>query len=95
MPEIAVEGQNLEVVEEFNLLGVIITSDLKWKANTGYITKKAYKRLWMIRRLKNLGLNTRNLVKIFTTQIRSVLEYGSVTWHAMLTRNESKSNERV
>ena len=49
----------------------------------------------MIRRLKNLGLNTRSLVKIFTTQIRSVLEYGSVTWHAMLTRNESKSIERV
>ena len=41
MPEIAVDGQNLEVVEEFNLLGVIITSDLKWEANTDYITKKA------------------------------------------------------
>ena len=41
MTEIAVEGKNLEVVEEFNLLGVIITSDLKWEANTDYITKKA------------------------------------------------------
>ena len=41
MPKIAVEGQNLEVVEEFNLLGVIFTSDLKWKANTDFITKKA------------------------------------------------------
>ena len=83
MPEIAVDGQNLEVVEEFNLLGVIITSDLKWEANTDYISLQAYKRLWMIRRLKNLGLNTRSLVKIFTTQIRSVLDYGSVTWHAL------------
>ena len=95
MPEIAVDGQNLEVVEEFNLLGVIITSDVKWEANTDYISLQAYNRLWMIRRLKNLGLNTRSLVKIFTTQIRSVLDYGSVTWHAMLTRNESKSIERV
>ena len=95
LPEIVVEGQHLEVVEQFKLLGVIITSDLKWEANTDYITKKAYKRLWMLRRLKNLGLKTDSLVKIYTSQIRSVLEYGSVTWHAMLTKNESKSIERV
>ena len=49
----------------------------------------------MLRRLKNLGLKTDSLVKIYTSQIRSVLEYGSVTWHAMLTKNESKSIERV
>ena len=95
MPEIAVDGKNLEVVEEFKLLGVMISSNLKWEANTDYITKKAYKRLWMIRRLKNLGMNTKSLVKVFTTQIRSVLEFGAVTWHPMLTKENSNSIERV
>ena len=95
MPEISVDGEHLEVVEEFKLLGVMISSNLKWEANTEYITKKAYKRLWMIRRLKNLGMNIKSLVKVFTTQIRSVLEFGAVTWHPMLTIQNSKSIERV
>ena len=95
MPEIVVDNENLEVVEEFKLLGVMITSDLKWETNTEYITKKAYKRLWMIRRLKNLGMNTKSLVKIFTTQIRSVLEFGAVTWHPMLTKENSNAIERL
>ena len=95
MPEIAVDGENLEVVEEFKLLGVMISSNLKWETNTDYITNKAYKRLWMIRRLKNLGMNSKSLVKVFTTQIRSLLEFGAVTWHPMLTIENSKSIERV
>ena len=95
MPNIEVDGQNLDVVEEFKLLGVMISSNLKWQANTDYITKKAFSRLWMIRRLKNLGLNLSSLVKVFTTQVRSVLEFGAVTWHPMLTTANSKSIERV
>ena len=93
MPEIKVrdEIQNIEVVEEFKLLGVKITSDLKWDANTISITKKAYQRLWMLRRLKNLGLKTSSLVNVYTSQIRSLLEFGAVTWHSMLTIE----NERV
>ena len=97
MPEIRVkdESQNIEVVEEFKLLGVVVTSDLKWDANTNAITKKAYKRLWMIRRLKNLGLKSSSLVEIYTSQVRSLLEFGAVTWHSMLTKENEKSIERV
>ena len=97
MPEIKVkdELQNIEVVEEFKLLGVMVTSDLKWDANTNAITKKAYKRLWMVRRLKNLGLKTSKLVEVYTSQIRSLLEFGAVTWHSMLTKENERSIERV
>ena len=95
LPEIQVDGRNLEVVEEYKLLGVMITSDLKWDTNTEHITKKAFSRLWMIRRLKNLGLKTESLLQIYKTQVRSLLEYGAVTWHSMLTDDNSKSIERV
>ena len=97
MPEIMVkdELQNIEVVEEFKLLGVWITSDLKWDANTNAITTKAYKRLWMLRRLKNLGLKTVSLVNVYTSQIRSLLEFGAVTWHSMLTLENERCIERV
>ena len=95
MPEIEVEGQFLEVVDEYKLVGVMISSNLKWDENTDYITKKAYSRLWMIRRLKNLGLNTGSLLQVFTMQIRSLLEFGAVVWHSMLTDQNSRAIERV
>ena len=36
---------NLEVVSETKLLGVIITENLKWGANTEYICKRAYQKM--------------------------------------------------
>ena len=49
----------------------------------------------MLRRLKNLGLKIPSLVKIYTTQVRSLLEYGAVSWHSMLTIENEKAIERV
>ena len=95
MPEIEVGGQILEVVDEYKLVGVMISSNLKWDENTDYITKKAYSRLWMLRRLKNLGLKKTSLLQVFTMQIRSVLEFGAVVWHSMLTDQNSRAIERV
>ena len=37
MPDFKLGGFELEVVEEMKLLGVIITPDLKWTTNTGYM----------------------------------------------------------
>ena len=68
-------GDNyLEVVETFKLVGVIIRSDMKWCDNTDYICKKGYSRLWMIRRLKGLGADTKELLDVYQKQVRSVLE---------------------
>ena len=73
IPEFTLQGQMLEVVEKFKILGLIISSDLSWQANTEYIVQKANKRLWMIRRLKALGANNEDLLEIYRTQVRSVL----------------------
>ena len=41
-PELKIDGFkiDLEVVTETKLLGIILTNDLKWSANTEYICKK-------------------------------------------------------
>ena len=35
-----VDGNTFEVVDKLKLLGVQVTSDFKWTANTAYVTKK-------------------------------------------------------
>ena len=40
-----VDDEEIEVVEQAKLLGVIITDDLKWDKNTEHLVKKANARL--------------------------------------------------
>ena len=54
MPHLRLDNQEVEVVEELRLLGVIVRSDMTWVSNTENMVKKANKRLWIVRRLKHL-----------------------------------------
>ena len=80
VPSLRLDECELDIVEVMKLLGVIIQSDLKWSKNTEYMTKKAYKRLWMIRRLKNLGAKIAELIDLYIKKIRCVLEYAVPVW---------------
>ena len=70
MPEVSLSGQNIEVVEEIRLLGLIIRSDMRWCSNTKNMIAKASKRLWVLRRLKNMGAVKSDLLDVYKTQIR-------------------------
>ena len=96
MPQLSLEpGINLTLVESFQLLGVIVQSNLKWDQNTDYICTKAYERIWMIRRLKLLGASSTELVDVYNKQVRSVLEMAVVVWNPALTKHQVAQIERV
>ena len=95
IPRIELDNTELELVEQMKLLGVIIQSDMKWTANTEYIVKRAYKKLWVIRRLKGLGAETSELVDMYIKQVRSVLEFAVPAWQGAVTLAEKTDIERV
>ena len=66
-PELAVQGfgDQLQVVKEAKLLGIILTSDLKWGANTDYICGKAYRKMWTIRRMKVLDMDPLIILDVY------------------------------
>ena len=82
-------------MEQLKLLGVQITSDLKWNPNTQYITNRAYRKLWILRRLKENGANKTELKDIYCKHVESVLEFGAVVWHSALTQQNIGDIERV
>ena len=47
-------GQEIELIDDTRLLGLHISSDMKWKKNTNNMVLKANKRLWILRHLRNL-----------------------------------------
>ena len=94
-PKFNIGGKDIETVEQLKLLGVQITNDLKWNANTDYITKRGYNKLWILRRLKVNGVNVSELKTIYCQHVRSILEYASVVWHSGLTQENEANIERV
>ena len=95
MPDFKIDGQDIELVEEIRLLGLIITTDMKWKANTEFIVKRGYKKLWVIRRLKVLGANEDELLDMYTKQIRCLLELAVPAWNGAITQEDRLDIERV
>ena len=77
------------------LLGVIVTSDLKWHKNTKHIVNKAFGKLWMLRRLKTMGASRKTLIDVYSKHVRSVVEFAAVVWTSGLTKDEITQIERV
>ena len=95
-PDLYLEnGTSLEIEEETTLLGVKIQSNLKWDSNTEYICTRAYTRIWMIRRLKNLGATTEELLDVYCKQVRCILELAVAVWAAGLSQGQVAQIERV
>ena len=92
---LSIEGRVIEQVKEAKLLGVIIRDDLSWKSNTKYITRKAYKRMTILKNLFHFKLPIPEMVEIYCLYIRSVVEQASVVWHSSLTKGEQLDLERV
>ena len=83
------------MVNAAKILGVIISSDLKWGQNSDYITTKAMKRIWTLRRLRKLGMSDDFLINVYKEEIRPLLEYAVQVCNGALTKRDSYKIEKV
>ena len=95
LPDIVMDGKSLPIVTSTKLLGVTLSSNLSWQAHVDGIVKKSSKALYMIYIMKKYRAPAAQLVKIFTTYIRPLLEYCAPVFHAGLTVFQAKQIENV
>ena len=96
-PRMTIPGsnKNLEIVGTTKLVGVTLSSDLKFHEHVQGLVKKAYKKIWMLRRLKDFGVKEVDLLDVYEIQIRSLLEYCVPAWNSSLTEEDINELERV
>ena len=87
--------ENLEVVKEAKLLGVMISDDLKCDKNTEYLVKKAYSRMELLRKVAEFTKSIEDKGKMYILYIRTILEQSCVVWHSSLTEENVLDLERV
>ena len=72
------DGTPLEFMSEAKLVGVVVSRNLKWFKNTSYICEKARSKLWILRRMLKLDLNTHQMFDVYTKEVRSILAFWTV-----------------
>ena len=87
--------KEIESVDQMKLLGLTVTNDLKWRTNTDEMVKKAFSKLWILKRLKKKGASLDDLKDGYIKQVRSILEFGVPVWNCGITLEEVTDIERV
>ena len=94
-PKYFIRGKQLEVVNSTKLLGIHITSNMKWNLHTQKTVAKAKKKLWYLRRLSQLKASVTTLLDIYHKVIRSVMEQGAPIYTGGLTKTNIDEFESV
>ena len=82
-------------VQHDTLLGITISSDLTCNKHVENTVAKAGKRVYMLYQLKRAGIGQHDLVTIYVSVIRPVLEYACPVWHTNPNRHLTESIETV
>ena len=95
-PEIRV--QNSEFFNEktsTRLLGVIINNKANFEDNTRELVRRGTKKLWLLRRMKQLGLDPATVLKYWVSECRPLLEFSCPLWTGSISKQQSRTLESV
>ena len=88
-------GKTVEVVSTLKILGIQVEDSLKWNSQVKQMTERATKTIWVIRRMRSLGVSQASLVNYWVAEGRSALEMCAPLWHSSLTKAQSSALSRV
>ena len=76
---ILINGINIERVESFNFLGIILQEALSWDSHVTLVKTKISKVIGILYRIKNI-FPKETLKALYTSLIASFLNYGLLLW---------------
>ncbi|KAI8512044.1 hypothetical protein Bbelb_111440 [Branchiostoma belcheri] len=77
------------------ILGVFLQANLRWNSHVDSICCKSSQRLFLLRKLKHFHISSEDLVTVYMSYIRPVLEYAAPVWHSGLTTELSNKIEKI
>ncbi|XP_071947425.1 uncharacterized protein [Antedon mediterranea] len=94
-PSFNLNGHDLKCVNHIKLLGVTLQDNLKWEMHIHDIVAKACRRLYTLIILKKAKAPSKDLLQVYTCYIRPLVEYACPVWHSSITKDQTKSIERI
>ena len=88
-------GERIKSQESLKVLGFHIGSTPGMAEQVKHLQKCYRGRAWIIRNLKRAGLSKKDLVDMYKTLVRPVLDYMAPVYHPMLSLDQRKIIERL
>ena len=73
----------------------MLSNKLDWSDHCEYLHTKGSQRLYLLVLLRRAGVPDHDILWIYTSMIRSVLEYAAPVWHTSLSQEQSERLESV
>ena len=81
--------------ETTKLPGIRLTSDLRWKENCSQMYMKPMAKMWLLRRLKIINLDSDLIIDFYVKEIRPLTEHGVAIWNSGLTKGQVNDLEKI
>ena len=72
----------------------MVQSNLKWDSEVIHMISRANKTIWVLWKMKALGVETTTLVEYWKSEGRVHLEFACPVWHSSITKAQRQSLER-
>ena len=93
---VELKGSDVERVQTYKYLGVVIDNTLSWSQNTDVIMKKLNTRMYCLRKLRSFNVNSQILQMFYSSVICSVLTFGlTCFWGNMNQCDKNKMNKII
>ena len=92
---VTVNGKGLSVVNSVKIIGLTLSNDLSWNNHIDECIKKANKRLYFLVLLKRARVNCNDIINLYCSMVRPILEYCDTIFHYSLPDYLSDDLERV
>ena len=79
IPSIEINSREVDCVDNFNFLGILLDKHLNWKSQTSKIANKISRTIGVLTKLKQY-LPSRILLTIYNTLTMPHLNYGILAW---------------
>jgi hypothetical protein len=92
---LTIDDQQISSSNHTKLLGIVLDSKLDFKEHISSVISKCNTRMYQMRKLKQLGLNTDGLLKFYISNIRSILVYACPAWYTLVSKTDFSRLDRV
>ena len=95
MCPVEINLENVEQVDSFKYLGTVIDKKLSFSEHVDLVIKKANKRMYLLRKLKNFSVSSSVLSLVYVSLIQSILSFNIVSWFGHIRVKDRTKLDRV
>ena len=89
------DDEILVTKREHKILGLKVQDDLKWSAQIEQMTRKASKKIWLLRRMKQLAVDEVTITSFWKSEGLCHLEFCAPVWSGGITVAQARDLTRV